>query len=76
MKKPLFELLVVCSTTHKPISIITLTALDFSETIPKMYHNELKNKLAYNKLIALHPELRGKVYIYSNCNTAGAAYGA
>lgn len=74
MKKPLFELLVVCSTTHKPISIITLLPVDFGDIIP-LYWDDFQNKIAYDKLLKLYPKLKGKVYIKSIPNTAGALYG-
>lgn len=73
--KSQYDLTVMCSTTHKPISIITLLPVDFGDILP-LYWNDFKNKIAYDKLLNQYPKLKGKVYIQSSCNTAGAAYGA
>ena len=72
--KTLFELLVVCSKTHKPISIIELNERDFVDIIPQ-YWSDRQNTIARQKLFTQYPKLKGKVYIQSRCNTSGALYG-
>lgn len=72
--KTLFELLVVCSKTHKPISIIELNEQDFVNIFP-LYWSDHQNNVARQKLFTRYPKLKGKVYIQSRCNTSGALYG-
>lgn len=74
MKNKTYDLYVMSVKTHKPLCIMTLAASDFSAVIP-LYWSDMKTKIAYDKLIALYPKLKGLVYIKAIEKTTGALYG-